>query len=213
MSYKKFQRSIPSKYAEKVVETEISIEKHCTIEAVKSLLQLYIEGIEYYEAIGDEKYLYYKSKMDKLLCSKRDFLRPKRDMNAEKEAEAIIKNYELNAMNVTSKIHNNFLEQNCALSDRVNSRKQINRRSFAPGSFSKLYDINDIQTKISEAIEELVQAEMQLIKESKKKYQKILTKDNCIEAVNMLNDEVERIKSEFSRKKKAAISQILSNDC
>lgn len=152
--------------------------------------------------------------MDKLLCSKRELLRPKRDMNAEKEAEAVIKNYELNAMNVTSKIHNNFLEQNCSLIDRVKSRKQINRRkSFAPGSFSGLYDFDDIQTKISEAIEELIQTEIQLIKEVKKKCQKSLTKDNCIEAVSMLNEEVDRIKSDFSRKKKAAISQILSNDC
>lgn len=42
MSYKRFHRSIPNKYAEKVVETEIIVEKHCTIEAVKSLLELYI---------------------------------------------------------------------------------------------------------------------------------------------------------------------------
>lgn len=152
--------------------------------------------------------------MDKLLQSKRDLLRPRRYLSPEMQAEAIIQTYEENALNLTSKIQNNLEEQNGSLTDRMKSRQQINRRkTFSPTYFSNLYNLRSVQTKISETIEELIQNEQQQIKEVKKKYRKIITSDNCVETVSELNEQVEQIKVDFDRKKKTAISQILSSDC
>ncbi|CAG9323799.1 unnamed protein product [Blepharisma stoltei] len=54
---------LPSNFADQVLELEIQVETQESIEAFKSLMELYSKAIEYYNSIGDAKYKYYQERM------------------------------------------------------------------------------------------------------------------------------------------------------
>ncbi|CAG9314562.1 unnamed protein product [Blepharisma stoltei] len=54
---------LPADFANQVLDLEIQVETQESIEAFKSLIELYSQAIEYYESIGDAKYKYYQERM------------------------------------------------------------------------------------------------------------------------------------------------------
>lgn len=212
-------RKIPSRFAEKVVEKEITLEKQGTIDTLKPLLELYIviftqQGIEFYEAAHDEKYLYYKDKMDKVLASKKNILRSQRRLNSELEAEAAIKLNDIQNSSTFLQIHDNLDAQNGSLSERINSRKaSFNRRkTYCPSAFRSLIN-NNIHNRIEEAIEQLVLEKFNRIKEVKRQYKKIMNSGNVLNTVEEMNKEVDRVEKEIEQKKKDVINRLMAYDC
>ena len=63
---------LPDGFAENLLELEMKIDKHCEVDTIKSLVDLYSVffiqiAIEYYESIKDSKYLAYHKRLQTLL--------------------------------------------------------------------------------------------------------------------------------------------------
>ena len=209
---------LPSKYAEQVVEAEMNLEKTRSLENFKILISLYIvkliqKGIEFYEANQDEKYVYYKAKMDKLLTNKKEILRRNRFESPEFQALNALKLYEQKSNTLTKDIQSNLSAQNFSLNDRINvRRKSMRSRTFSPSNLPNLGVFKDIQGKVEEIIEKLVMEKILRIKEVKKKCKLSMMNGNVIVIAEEMNSQVERIEEEFEITKKQMIFKVLTQD-
>ncbi|CAG9326304.1 unnamed protein product [Blepharisma stoltei] len=61
--------TLPSNFAETLLELEMEAELHCNIDTIKALVEQYSKAVEYYEAIKDPKYLYYNHRLQLFLIS------------------------------------------------------------------------------------------------------------------------------------------------
>ncbi|EAS04442.1 hypothetical protein TTHERM_00616170 (macronuclear) [Tetrahymena thermophila SB210] len=62
------KKELPPGFAETILELEIYLDNEfIEIEKVKELLELYMIGVEYYESIGDQRFIYFNKKMSSLM--------------------------------------------------------------------------------------------------------------------------------------------------
>ena len=150
--------------------------------------------------------------MDRLLKSKKNVLRPNRYKSPEMQAEAAIKSYEQKTNDMSKEIQNNLLAQNGSLPERINQRKQSGRsRTYSPKYYAQL-NFKGIQKKIEAIIEQSVIDKLNMIKEVKKKYKSLIVNENALKIAHDINIEVENIEADIERKKKQAITDLLTNN-
>ncbi|KAL4433350.1 hypothetical protein ABPG74_017454 [Tetrahymena malaccensis] len=62
------KKELPPGFADTILELEIYLDNQfIEIEKVKELLELYMIGVEYYESIGDQRFIYFNKKMSSLM--------------------------------------------------------------------------------------------------------------------------------------------------
>ena len=64
---KRPKQSVSTKFAEEVLDLEISLDMKCDLPKVKRLMELYSRAIEYYAPLQDPKYLHYQDRLHTLL--------------------------------------------------------------------------------------------------------------------------------------------------
>lgn len=73
---------MPKDYAQKILDNEIEfkLSDAPSSEVICNLIQLYSQGVEYYESIKSYKYLYFKKKMEEIFsCEKKLFTEHKEE--------------------------------------------------------------------------------------------------------------------------------------
>ena len=60
--------SVPIKFAEEVLDLEISLGMKCELPKVKRLMELYSRAIEFYAPKQDPRYLHYQERLHTLLA-------------------------------------------------------------------------------------------------------------------------------------------------
>ena len=96
--------------------------------------------------------------------------------------------------------------------ERINQRKQSGRsRTYSPKYYAQL-NFKGIQKKIEAIIEQSVIDKLNMIKEVKKKYKSLIVNENALKIAHDINIEVENIEADIERKKKQAITDLLTNN-
>ena len=127
-------------FANQVLELEMRIDTEKSIEALKALLELYSQAIEYYEAIGDARYKYFKDRMLDVLCTKEELFTPKTLQKSrtnckllpQREAENLLKKHETRSHNTSKQLQSNIESQAAALNKKLNIRRIRRLRSTSP---------------------------------------------------------------------------------
>lgn len=182
------------RFAGQILHLEMIIETEGSIEALKELLQIYAviyiqQAIEYFEAIGDNRYKYYKSRMTTMLkdqeklfgVSSSKFLRSKkqRGLNSQRKAEFLLKKHEVESISVAKKLQLNLEMQSVALKEKMNTRKTKRMRSYSPDLFKKrsesdisggLPRTDSFEAELEKVIEKSLKQKLRSISEIKGKY-------------------------------------------
>ncbi|CAG9318727.1 unnamed protein product [Blepharisma stoltei] len=62
-----FNIGLPRNFADLILNFEIELDFSITVEKVSRLMELYTKAIEYYEAVGDLKFIHYSERLRKLM--------------------------------------------------------------------------------------------------------------------------------------------------
>jgi hypothetical protein len=57
MATQPLAKSLPSNFAEMVLQLEMDLTYQCSLTRINQLISLYSEGIEYFECLGDPRFL------------------------------------------------------------------------------------------------------------------------------------------------------------
>ncbi|OMJ76494.1 hypothetical protein SteCoe_24116 [Stentor coeruleus] len=133
-------KPLPKDFAEQVLRLEISVDVDSSMEALKSLLELYSQAIEYYESIRDQKYKYYQDRMMELFHKQNNLLLAESppphtarsnshmtsDLLQKREVDKTIKQFEVATHEVSRQVSMNLQNQNSTMLSRMNTRKNRN---------------------------------------------------------------------------------------
>lgn len=56
-------RTLPPRFAERILQLEMDLDYSCSLATLKQLLQLYSTAIEHYESIEDPRFLQFQERM------------------------------------------------------------------------------------------------------------------------------------------------------
>ena len=129
-------------FAGQVLDLEMAVEMQSSVGALKQLLELYSvssmqQAIEYYEAIGDERYDYYKLRMRSLISRKENLFCPGRargllfhdQLYTQRKAERLIRKHNHSSSSASKQLQANVESQSASLTDRLVLRRSKHLRS------------------------------------------------------------------------------------
>ena len=140
-------RSIQQDFAQTVLDLEVDLNFNCTLEKIKTLMELYTKAIEFYESTKNPKYIHYQERMQTLLIrkdvqkvlnseikikGKKGFKEENKINNiinlpVERTCEKILQNYNSEAGCLSKKITENLKNQAESLDSRLEQRKNARK--------------------------------------------------------------------------------------
>ena len=137
---KKVRQTVPTNFAEEVLDLEAELDIRPTLSVGKRLIELYSRAIEFYAPKQDPKYLHYQERLQSLLSRINDLglledgkasrKRPKSsqptrtlDVSNELNAERTLKSHNLSSNQLSKRLQVSFQTQQSYLSHRLVKRK------------------------------------------------------------------------------------------
>lgn len=134
---------LPEDFADQVLELEMKVDCQPSIEALRQLLELYSQAIEYYESKKNKKYLYYQERMKNLLVRQEKLLEaqvcpssPRSELSETRHAEKAIKTHNQVAQSLSKQVQLNIQNQNQGLKSRLSLRLEKRNRSLKESDVS-----------------------------------------------------------------------------
>ena len=120
-------------FANQILELEMRIDTEKSIEALQSLLAIYSQVIEYFEATGDPRFLYFKDRMHSMISSKEHIFAPASlqksktssslKLRVEREADDVLRKHENQCQSTLKLLQSNLVSQSASLGERLKSRQ------------------------------------------------------------------------------------------
>lgn len=198
---------IDPQFSEKILNLEIEVEMDNNIESVKKLLEIYSvnnkqQGIEYYEAMGDQRYQYLKERMNRILQQENIFkpLKPVKKMkitiSSTREADKLLKAHESRSSSVSKELQTNVACQAAGLGNRLTVRRMRSISPLPPRI------IEHYEDELEQTVERFVIEKLRRTQEVREMLQGKMS-DGEVE------EEIKRVQGEIESRKKCAVKKIL----
>jgi len=212
--------SLPSNFAEEVLEYELKLETDQSICDIQKLVDLYSAAIEHYSAKQDLRYLNYQKRLNKLLSrkdvntcieeSKKDIWEQQTEttrLEAFYESQKRMQSHTDTSANLSFLVNENLKEQEDSLENRVKLRKSFRESSKA----KQLQKINQYYEEVkSQKIQELKSLFEAQLQEFKGFEHQEMAQGLIQEVQKQMNLEIEEVSTEINKQRDQAIEDFKS---
>jgi len=168
---------LPPGFAENVLEYEIKVEYSPDISAIKALVELYSQAMEYFAANQDSKYLVFQKKLQKLL-SRQDvdacIEESKEETPAEEDSKSMLDTHSEASLNSSQLLQQNLKSQERSLEFRIQARRLARNQVQEVDKSAGFRQPLSFQKEMESVVEEFVSMKMSRVREIKELYKQQL---------------------------------------